>query len=393
MQSSSSTPSLTCLAYPCNVESRDSPQREVYDLWHVCRKIDQCTSPENLGLNVGILNVVFRTDSVTKQTHATKNPLDVTPPGNFCFFSCPPLEKQDHCIVRTFQSMKQRLEKLVVNPAVEGEFQDAQILACESLGHEARIKASIEPDPERRSRLLSRACFMYDVGLRMIRHSTILLMLNRIMRSSDKIYMVNRTNGQGSICKYTGRYITSCFAGLATCAMYQNDFVRFGSFVSLVLGWDDVGAVFHLNTLRVIAILDNKMEMYLFITRNVLMPYLVRTGRRDIFTVELQTCVPDSLALDTESIVIQLAARSTHMSGGVHIRTRMVDGRVIEKVCAVCGLADAKLRHCSRCNSVYYCGKNCQKTHWPEHKAVCLEHDGPVTCCGDMYVVSSSFSC
>merc|ERR1712034_89623 len=26
---------------------------------------------------------------------------------------------------------------------------------------------------------------------------------------------------------------------------------------------------------------------------------------------------------------------------------------------------------CLGCNSAYYCGKTCQKAHWPEHKAFC----------------------
>jgi hypothetical protein len=44
--------------------------------------------------------------------------------------------------------------------------------------------------------------------------------------------------------------------------------------------------------------------------------------------------------------------------------------------CACCGLkAEAlmgdKLRQCSGCRSVRYCGKECQMAHWPAHKAPC----------------------
>ncbi len=47
-----------------------------------------------------------------------------------------------------------------------------------------------------------------------------------------------------------------------------------------------------------------------------------------------------------------------------------------EKKCAECGekrSAKTKLQKCSRCNSVRYCSRECQKTHWAIHKAVCKE--------------------
>jgi MYND finger len=33
-----------------------------------------------------------------------------------------------------------------------------------------------------------------------------------------------------------------------------------------------------------------------------------------------------------------------------------------------------KLKTCHGCNSVSYCSKECQKTHWPEHKKQCISH-------------------
>lgn len=39
-------------------------------------------------------------------------------------------------------------------------------------------------------------------------------------------------------------------------------------------------------------------------------------------------------------------------------------------VCAVCGKA-CKKNTCAACKSINYCGKECQKAHWKEHKAVC----------------------
>lgn len=38
-----------------------------------------------------------------------------------------------------------------------------------------------------------------------------------------------------------------------------------------------------------------------------------------------------------------------------------------------CGGREAQQK-CSRCQCAWYCGKSCQKRHWPIHKAKCLAH-------------------
>lgn len=39
-------------------------------------------------------------------------------------------------------------------------------------------------------------------------------------------------------------------------------------------------------------------------------------------------------------------------------------------ICANCSKTNCKLR-CSKCSTVYYCGPECQKAHWQEHKKIC----------------------
>jgi hypothetical protein len=42
--------------------------------------------------------------------------------------------------------------------------------------------------------------------------------------------------------------------------------------------------------------------------------------------------------------------------------------------CAACGAnssAGAAFKKCARCKAVRYCSKDCQRTHWPVHKASC----------------------
>jgi hypothetical protein len=39
------------------------------------------------------------------------------------------------------------------------------------------------------------------------------------------------------------------------------------------------------------------------------------------------------------------------------------------RTCARCGIVALSL--CSRCRGVFFCGRACQRAHWPQHRAVC----------------------
>ena len=45
--------------------------------------------------------------------------------------------------------------------------------------------------------------------------------------------------------------------------------------------------------------------------------------------------------------------------------------RLIAIFCASCGVKKSTLLKCSRCKSVFYCSKECQKSHWKAHKQDC----------------------
>lgn len=382
-------------SFPVDTQSPDSPQSEVYSIWHVCRSVESTAaggSPLE-PVHAGIRTIEFRKCDASNLTFAIKNPPSLTPIGAYCFYACPPLPKPEPYLKHVFSTIRPRLEQLLVKPAMPDEFIGNEVLACESLGHEARIKASVESDPERRKRLLRRAEFMYEAALRMVGHRTVLLMLDRMIRHPDEVYVVRVNDSADSMSHYLKRLITSSFAGLAICAMYLNDFPRFGSCASLAAGWDDVGGIFALNTIRVIAILDNRLEMYLFLTRNVLLPYLMRTNRAAIVEEELRTCVPDEIVDGTRDMVMALATRfgGPIPPEGTHVRTRIIDGRVVERLCVVCD-ATGKVRHCARCKAVYYCSKECQVAHWPEHKAMCEQYGNARHYGEDMYIADASSS-
>ena len=43
------------------------------------------------------------------------------------------------------------------------------------------------------------------------------------------------------------------------------------------------------------------------------------------------------------------------------------------KQCSACGKTDVELMRCAQCKLTFYCGQDCQKKHWPEHKQLCKE--------------------
>ena len=58
-------------------------------------------------------------------------------------------------------------------------------------------------------------------------------------------------------------------------------------------------------------------------------------------------------------------ARALGLARGFAARGELGDNRPAARFCALCG-AEAQWQ-CSGCKSVYYCGAECQRTHWNEN--------------------------
>ena len=57
--------------------------------------------------------------------------------------------------------------------------------------------------------------------------------------------------------------------------------------------------------------------------------------------------------------------------------THLVGSQIVERRCERCGVweahTDGRFSRCAACKLVYYCGRECQKAHWREHKQACKQ--------------------
>ncbi|OSC98047.1 ankyrin [Trametes coccinea BRFM310] len=42
------------------------------------------------------------------------------------------------------------------------------------------------------------------------------------------------------------------------------------------------------------------------------------------------------------------------------------------KACATCGKANVVLKKCAQCQAIFYCSRECQRAHWPQHRLICV---------------------
>ena len=81
------------------------------------------------------------------------------------------------------------------------------------------------------------------------------------------------------------------------------------------------------------------------------------------------SCQPDSTAS------LQAALLAAAKVGGLSASMKYS----APEICSFCGKqGPKKLRKCTRCGKAQYCGIECQKKHWKDHKKVCRKHEPPI---------------
>ena len=97
--------------------------------------------------------------------------------------------------------------------------------------------------------------------------------------------------------------------------------------------------------------LDEKDEKWMCVLKELVEKYSVSESDYSVDGVNEKLAVSKGLILRSPSILM-----------------KFLDLRITD-VCEECGIPSQS--KCSMCDSVYYCGKECQKKAWPSHKEEC----------------------
>jgi ankyrin repeat protein len=94
----------------------------------------------------------------------------------------------------------------------------------------------------------------------------------------------------------------------------------------------------------------------------------------------LQGVQLDALTTDAQPVTantLSLQCGHPHVAAALVFSGAAVAAAPAQGACAACGskpsASAAAFMQCGRCKAVKYCGKLCQRNHWPVHKASCAE--------------------
>ena len=330
------------------------------------------------------------------------------PPGSpfVCLFGRP-WERNSvihSSVLPIFSALESRLLSFSEDtPARPDEFSATHFLACETMGHVTRCKACFEKNPVERSNLFKKAYAIYEGVISATCHSSMIEALRTVRRSeSQKAVLFQPAPDLVDISPGMSRILSHSFAGMALCSLMMMEGnnhhpEKFISLVSASLCYEKARPLELACTLRLLpfmmlglfsgdddepaAITTRSTQNFwvgMMVTEKVLLPSILAAGRKDLFDAELAFLRPychdgsgnkkERFAMDLHQRMIDRRSAPTPLNS---IRTRVVDGQILERKCANCGEWDRtgkSFSRCSGCMLVYYCGRECQLAHWGEHK-------------------------
>lgn len=365
-------------------ESSDPYKLDIYNSAHVFRS----------------LGVTFRFGVVSASRFPIilEAPLDIpAASGYVCFFGCAWSKNLTHCR-NAFVKIQDRVLSIKDVPARHDEFDIHQLLSSESVGHEARCLACFEADPVKRVQLLERAYCIYEGVVMAFCHSSVNSVLQTISNGSTKAHLFQPFAEMETFTPDGRRLISHSFAGMAICSlMVGGTLAKYVSLASAAVCWEarrplELACVLRMmpllmsqadfvvnpgaNFTALMSMIDSVRSvsgMFNTVTDKVLLPLMLRLGRRDLFDYELLCMLPERRAA-CESFAVAVEQRRVFVPASLKtVRTHVVNGKIIERVCAACSVWTGKHMRCSGCGMVYYCGKPCQLAHWKEHKSACVK--------------------
>ena len=333
-----------------------------------------------------------------------KAPLDIPEEASFVCFYGTPWKKDLSAMHSVFATIEPRVLSLFDSPARHDEFTGQQLLSIESAGHALRCAAAFEVDGDKRFVMFSKAYQIYEGFLLAVCHSSLRCIVESMRRDLTKITLFQPVSDMSRIPAAGRRMISHSLAGMAMCALMGSwSAIKFASLVSAAVVWEEGRPLELACTLRMLPLIFRKdkvsvpgqglMDTDTFIsmlfstgeifgvhqtiTEKILLPTTLRVDRRDLFQLELASV--DSKTRDKcEQFAVAIHERGIERLNSpaalTKVRTRVVDGTILERNCAACNVWDRTGRNhlrCSVCVMVYYCSKECQVSDWKQHKKTC----------------------
>lgn len=300
-----------------------------------------------------------------------------------------------------------RLEARLMNP--DEDFTLEEMFCVETVAHKLRYRGVLSGN----AAMLSRASELYRAVLLAYSFTPLTSIVMDIPRMTNKVMMVTPAPGIEQFSVTARRGVVHCLAGMALCALMGRDVLGFFGLSSAALSWElgrpvELAGFLRLNMALVSkfklglrlahdgqweflvpsaidAIMDpllpRTLKVYEAFTKQLVLPAVLRHGSPAMLQQERDLIGPaewDQAHSFAQAILrrIQDRAAGTIPTPDRLTRVHIVDGQIVERRCGGCGVWQAhsggrRLECCGKCRQVYYCGKECQSLHWPEHKASC----------------------
>jgi hypothetical protein len=352
------------------ISPASAEHHEIYAFCHVFRSLAP-PDDDTFGVGVALATSVPVIWKAPIEDPDAEEPIGLFDPENLNNFV-------PHC--QNFIEIENRLLSLNDSPA---QFTLEDLVTGEIIGHKTRHLACFEIDPDERRKLFNKAFKIYESLIMVCDNKQAQIQYIKISQQGWIFpkYGEQRQNDERQQC------ISRIFAGMAVCELMEKK-PTYCSFASVAIHWASECALELACCLRIFpyviatllieddedeCVIQNLMDMTYEVSEKVLLPLMIELGRQDLFDQELRISIySEDCRAECERIAAEFNRPFDPEKSG-HINFKQVRGRLIERVCAKCGMIDETnhFKRCSVCHSVFYCGKECQVKHWKEHKSVC----------------------